>query len=154
MEASLLAAALIACALAALAQRRVCAELAELQRRVQRATQWLREEAHAAAQLERLREVQRLAENTVATGAATVQAVHRGIAAIPFGILEAIPATRDTTRMVRAVHDQLSNLVYGGIAGSNRVVGSIVRQGLEGGEAASSEEAQPALKPPEKDAET
>ncbi len=78
-------------------------------------------------------EAQRLAESVVSGGARTVRAVHRRIAAIPFGILEAIPATRDATRIVRASHDLISDAVYGGIGALNRGVGRRLRAGLKAG---------------------
>lgn len=78
-------------------------------------------------------EAQRLTESVVSGGAMTVRAVHRGIAAIPFGILEAIPATRDAARVVRASHDLISDAVYGGIGALNRGVGHGLRAGLKAG---------------------
>ena len=82
------------------------------------------------SRLESLRQFQDAAEKTVDLGATGVRAVHQGIASIPFGILEAIPATRDSARIVRLAHDQISNAVYGGISGANRLIGSALRQGL------------------------
>ena len=55
-------------------------------------------------------EIQQAAEMGVHLGTNTVRAVHMGIAAIPFGILEVIPATRHTSRLVRTVHDQISGV--------------------------------------------
>jgi hypothetical protein len=78
-----------------------------------------------------LADAQRLSETVVAGGTRTVRSIHQGIAAIPFGILEAIPATRDTTRMVRATHDLIAGAVYGGIGRVNRGVGVGLRAGLK-----------------------
>lgn len=78
-------------------------------------------------------DAQRLTETVVAGGAHTVRAIHQGIAAIPFGILEAIPVTRDTTRVVRATHDLIAGAVYGGIGLVNRGVGAGLRAGLKAG---------------------
>jgi hypothetical protein len=90
-----------------------------------------------AARLQRaerqLADAQRLTETAVAGGARTVQVIHQGIAAIPFGILEAIPATRDTTRLVRATHDAIAGAVYGGIGAVNRGIGAGLRAGLKAG---------------------
>lgn len=83
--------------------------------------------ARAEAQLE---QVQRFAEAAVSGGTKTVRTVHRGIASIPFGILEAIPATRDTTRVVRQTHDLISDTVYGTIGAVNKGIGSLLRSGL------------------------
>lgn len=57
-----------------------------------------------------------------------VQRVHQGIAAIPFEVLEAIPATRDTARLVRGVHDLTSAGVYGSISAVNKGVGRGLRR--------------------------
>lgn len=101
-----------------------------------------------------LAEAQRLAEAAVWGGTHTVRAVHRGIAAIPFGILEAIPATRDVTRVVRASHDLISDAVYGSIDLVNRGVGAGLRAGLKAGlppasETKADDPAPPPVRPPE-----
>jgi hypothetical protein len=83
--------------------------------------------ARAEAQLE---QVQRFAEAAVSGGTKSVRTVHRGIASIPFGILEAIPATRDTTKVVRQTHDLISDTVYGTIGAVNKGIGSLLRSGL------------------------
>ena len=75
----------------------------------------------------RLAGAQQLAETAIDTGTATVRAVHLGIARIPFGILESIPATRDATRVVRQTHDIISNAVYGTIRGVNKTAGEVTR---------------------------
>lgn len=81
----------------------------------------------------RLAELQCLTERGVSGGTEVVRAVHKGIAAIPFGVLERIPATRDTTRVVRQAHDLISAAVYGSIKAVNRGVGAGVRLGLRSG---------------------
>lgn len=68
-----------------------------------------------------------LAENVVEGGTSTVRAVHRGIAGIPFGILESIPVTRDSTRIVRKIHDAIADGVYGGISATNKALHQVVR---------------------------
>ena len=94
----------------------------------------LQSEATRLQRIERqLAEAQRLTEAVVSGGTRTVRAIHRGIAAIPFGILEAIPATRDATRVVRLSHDLIADAVYGGIAVVNRGVGHGLRAGLDAG---------------------
>ncbi|HKY89710.1 MAG TPA: hypothetical protein VJM11_01670 [Nevskiaceae bacterium] len=77
-----------------------------------------------------LGQVQRFAEAAVSGGTQTVRTVHHGIASIPFGIFEAIPATRDTTRVVRKTHDLISDTVYGTIGAVNKGIGSLLRAGL------------------------
>jgi hypothetical protein len=97
-------------------------------------TEVLHSEAVRLQRAERqLADAQRLTETVVAGGTQTVRAIHQGIAAIPFGILEAIPATRDTTRLVRATHDAIAGAVYGGIGAVNRGIGAGLRAGLRAG---------------------
>ncbi len=78
--------------------------------------------------------VQQIAETVIDTGASAVRAVHFGIAEIPFGILEAVPATRDATRVVRQTHDVIANAVYGSIKGANRIAGLLARNALTAGQ--------------------
>lgn len=97
-------------------------------------SQVMQSEAMRLQRAERqLAEAQNLSETVVAGGAQTVRAIHMGIAAIPFGILEAIPLTRDTTRLVRATHDLIAGAVYSGIGAVNRGVGVGLRAGLNAG---------------------
>lgn len=128
--ASLLLALLAGAAALALAQRRAAGEQEELRRAMQRLAAALLEQARAEAQLQALRDLQQAAQTGVALGTDTVRAVHMGIAAIPFGILEAIPVTRHTSRLVRTVHDRISGVVYDSISGGNRLIGSALRLGL------------------------
>jgi hypothetical protein len=82
------------------------------------------------AQQERLAEVQRRAEQAVEQTNATVRAIHRGIARIPFGILSRLQATRAPARVVQTVHDETSDVVYDSISAVNRLIGTQVRRGL------------------------
>jgi hypothetical protein len=126
-----------------LAQRRTQQELEEQRRAMQRLAAAVLEQARVEAQLQALREVQQAAELGVDIGTNTVRALHMGIAAIPFGILEAIPATRHTSRLVRTVHDQISGVVYDSISGGNRLLGSVLRLGLNGGKEEQKPEREP-----------
>lgn len=94
--------------------------------------QWRNEAALSEMQLvaqikAQLAAGQVLAENVVEGGTSTVRAVHKGIAGIPFGILESIPVTRDTTRIVRKIHDAISDGVYGGISATNKALHQAAR---------------------------
>jgi hypothetical protein len=89
-------------------------------------------------ELQRLRELraqmtaaQVLAEQVVEGGTATVRTVHKSIANIPFAILESIPVTRDTTRVVRRIHDVISDGVYGGISAGNKVLHEVARSATQ-----------------------
>lgn len=72
--------------------------------------------------------IQGTAEAGVEGTTRVVQRIHQGIAAIPFEVLEAIPATRDTARLVRGVHDLTSAGVYGSISAVNKGVGRGLRR--------------------------
>ncbi|HWY24196.1 MAG TPA: hypothetical protein VNX47_04715 [Nevskia sp.] len=114
----------------ALAQTRAVREQEELRRAMQRLAAAMLEQARAEAQLQTLRDIQQAAEMGVALGAQTARSIHMGIAAIPFGILDAIPVTRHPSRLVRTVHDQISGVVYDSISGGNQLLGSALRLGL------------------------
>lgn len=75
----------------------------------------------------RLAAAQRLTETTIDAGADVARAVHQGIAAIPFGVLEAVPVARDVSRVVRRTHDLIADAVYGSIKGVNKAVGGAAR---------------------------
>ncbi|PTU31652.1 hypothetical protein [Stenotrophobium rhamnosiphilum] len=105
-----------------------------LQRRMRAAQRLQRRNEAAVAELQLVTQIrgqisagQSVAENVVAGGTNTVRAVHKGIASIPFGILESIPVTRDTTRVVRLIHDAISDGVYGGISATNKVLHQVAR---------------------------
>lgn len=74
------------------------------------------------------------AAEAVQLSAATVQAGHEVIAAVPFGLLEAIPATRAGTKRVRSVHDDASGGVYRAINVASSAVGNVVSRRLKGTE--------------------
>lgn len=79
---------------------------------------------------QQLLEAQEILEGSIDGTTATVRAIHKGIASIPFGILEAIPVTRDTTRVVRGTHDLISDVVYSGISTANKASGKVIRKGI------------------------
>lgn len=83
---------------------------------------------------QRLAQWQDVTETSIDSGTAAVRAIHRGIAAIPFDILEAIPATRDTGRVLRGVHDFTSDNVYSAISLVNRLAGQRGRRILNRGQ--------------------
>lgn len=84
-----------------------------------------------ARQRQQLAAAQALGEGAVDGTTRAVQGIHRGIASIPFGVLESIPATRDTTRIVREIHDLAADSAYGTIRGVNRLLGKGMRRGLQ-----------------------
>lgn len=104
------------------------ASLARTQYRLHRRSEELRRVAEARAQLAA---AQAATEFAVQGGTATVRAIHQGIAAIPFSILENIPATRDTTRQVRRIHDAIAEGVYSGITIGNKLLGHAARSAIK-----------------------
>lgn len=78
----------------------------------------------------RLAEWQQVTQETIEGGSEAVRAVHMGIAAIPFSIFEAIPRTRQASKLLRRVHDLTSDSVYSAISTVNRLVGEISREKL------------------------
>ena len=137
-------------------QRNKRAELEDLQRSMRRVAAAVLESTRVQEQLDRLRLLQRAAEQGVHLGASAVRELHMGIASIPFGILEAIPVTRHPTRIVRGIHDQISGAVYQGITGGNKLLGSALRlnlkqraqdSGKDGGKDAPEADREPGEKP-------
>ena len=114
----------------ALAARRLAHETGALNSSLRRAALYHLEGARFIEGREQLARAQETAEALVHGSTTIVRGVHHGIAAIPFSILEAIPATRDTTRVVRGVHDLTADTVYGAISAINRVLGRQLRRGL------------------------
>lgn len=107
-------------------ERRISAAAAQLERTaaLQGDLRWW-VSAHS-----RLSGWQEQAEASIDGGARVAQALHRGIAAIPFDILEAIPVTRDTSRLVRGIHDFTADNVYAAVSAVNRLVGAGSRRAL------------------------
>jgi hypothetical protein len=72
--------------------------------------------------------------DSVRMGATITRGGHRAIAAVPFGILGAIPATRPGSRRVRAAHDSTADVVYGTIDNLSARIGEAVRRRMVGEE--------------------
>lgn len=106
-------------------------ELVALESDLQRALAEGRHQAERLATLENLREAQATAEQVLHAGGSVVREVHKGIAAIPFDILDSIPATRESSKVVRGVHDSIADGVYGALSGINKAVGREIRRTLQ-----------------------
>lgn len=115
----------------ALASRRLLATLAE---NLDRAEVLGREQAARLAALQLLQDRQQLAEHAIATSTAVVKEMHKGIADIPFSVLEAIPGARAPARLLRGLHDSISDGVYGALGNLNKAVGRELRKGMPLGE--------------------
>lgn len=106
---------------------RVSATAAQLTRTAAvRAEAWRMQQAN-----DKLAEWQDVTQSSIDGGTQAVRAVHKGVAAIPFSILESIPVTRDTARVVRQVHDFTSDNVYAAISTVNRLAGERSRNYLQ-----------------------
>lgn len=93
----------------------------------------INEAARIQQRQERLGALQETTEAVIEGSTAVIRAVHQGIADIPLGILESIPATRDAAKVVRDVHDMTTGVVYGSISVLNKTLGRGLRKGLEQG---------------------
>ncbi len=111
--------------------RRAARQLQLLETDLHRAEIAGQEQASRIAALETLRDSQQLTEHAIATGTAVVKEVHRGIADIPFSVLEAIPSTRAPAKVLRGLHDAISEGVYGALDNLNKSVGRELRKGFE-----------------------
>ena len=106
-------------------------ELQQLDADLQRALADGRHQAERLATLEKMYDAQATAEQVLAAGGSVVREVHKGLAAIPFDVLEAIPSTRAPAKVVREVHDTISDGVYGALSGINKAVGRELRKSLK-----------------------
>ncbi|WP_043114033.1 hypothetical protein [Solimonas soli] len=109
---------------------RVGRQLAALELAITAAEARGREQEARLTALVDWRDGQELVEHAADTGVSMVKAVHMGIADIPFSILEAIPPTAVPTRVVRQVHDAISEGIYAALSGLNKAVGRELRKGI------------------------
>lgn len=98
---------------------------------VHRAEALLAEAARYRDRRRQLAAAQTLSEDAVALGTQTVRAVHEGIAAIPFAVLDTIPGVRHPARAVRAVHDTIAGGIYDTISAVNRGIGQGLREQIK-----------------------
>lgn len=80
---------------------------------------------------QQLAEFQNITETVVHSGTATVRSIHKEIANIPFEILDNIPVTRDTSRVVKGVHDVTADGVYASISLLNKQLGRKLRKQMK-----------------------
>lgn len=128
---------------ALLRMRRLSDTCESLEQALVRARSLGAEQQRRIEALAALEGAQQTTEHLLETGQAVVREVHKGIAAIPFDILEAIPGAGPPTRLLRGVHDRVTDSVYGALSGMNRAVGRELRKGL-GGAAQKPIDAEPA----------
>lgn len=104
----------------------------ELESSIVRTSAARRERARFVSTRTAIAETAENAAEAVQLSALTVQVGHEAVAAIPFGVLEAIPATRAGTKRVRAVHDDASGGVYRAINVFSGAVGRVVSRRMKG----------------------
>jgi len=129
--AALLLIAAVLVALAVWRGRKAARQIKTLEADLHRAEVAGQEQAARIAALETLRDSSQLAEHAIATGTAVVKEMHKGIADIPFSVLEAIPATAKQAKLLRGLHDSISDGVYGALGSLNKAVGRELRKGFE-----------------------
>lgn len=98
---------------------------------IHRAAVHQRELAQLLDSHEQLADLQGTTEEIINTGTSTIRSIHKEIANIPFEILETLPVTRDTSRVVKGVHDLTSDGVYASITSINKLVGKRLRKQLK-----------------------
>jgi hypothetical protein len=106
-------------------------ELKTLLNRMQRAELLRAEQRLYALCVEQLEKTQSLLESGIGGTTAGVRALHHEIADIPFSVFESIPATRDTTKVVRGIHNLISDGVYSAISTGNKFAGNASRNGIK-----------------------
>ncbi|HET7689357.1 MAG TPA: hypothetical protein VFK41_03195 [Nocardioidaceae bacterium] len=135
----LASAALLAVALSALLLRvafaslqRAEARLLEVRRRELRHRAWVDERHRLIAARRVIAEATSTTAGAVQLGTELTQAGHQAVAGVPFGIFEALPATREGSRKVRGVHDDIASAVYGGISAATEGFARLSRRRLTG----------------------
>jgi hypothetical protein len=135
----LLASAVVAVVLCALLVTLACfwfrdADQALLagERAVRRQRAWATERATFLASRERIADGVQVGAETVVFGSALTRAGHRALVSIPFGILKAIPATRERGLRAQMAHDESAERLYRGIESVSSRIAEGVRQRLTG----------------------
>lgn len=111
------------------------AALVTAERAVRRQQAWANERAVFVASRAKIADGVQAGTDAVAMGSSITRISHRAIAAIPFGIFGAIPATRERSQRVRAAHDEKSAKVYESIETMSGRIADGVRRRLTGEQA-------------------
>lgn len=93
---------------------------------------WTTERAHFIYNRSRIADGVQTGTEAVAFGSAVTRAGHKAIAAIPFGLMRAIPATRERGRRLQAAHDEKAEQLYGSIETMSSRIADGVRRRLVG----------------------
>jgi hypothetical protein len=102
------------------------------ERAVRRHQAWSNERAIFLTMRARIADGVQTGTDAVAMGSSITRVSHRAIAAIPFGILRAIPATRERSRRIQAAHDERAARVYESIETMSSRIADGVRRRLIG----------------------
>jgi len=79
----------------------------------------------------RLQSAQRITESVFNISAVNLRRVHMSFTGIPFGLLESIPRTRNTAKIIRQTHDLIAEFAYGSILGVNQAAGRLTRNAID-----------------------
>lgn len=93
---------------------------------------WSTERGHFIYNRSRIADGVQTGTEAVAFGSAVTRAGHKAIAAIPFGLMRAIPATRERGRRLQAAHDERAEQIYGSIETMSSRIADGVRRRLVG----------------------
>src|SRR3954447_16057466 len=79
---------------------------------VERRRAWVAERDRFLALRRQVVDISDTAGALIDAPAAITRAGHEAIAAIPFAVLDSIPATAETSKVVREIHDEIAGAVY------------------------------------------
>jgi hypothetical protein len=106
--------------------------LMHAERALRRQHAWATERGHFLSNRARIADGVQTGTEAVAFGSAVTRAGHKAIAAIPFGLMRAIPATRERGRRLQAAHDEKAEQIYGSIENMSSRIADGVRRRLVG----------------------
>jgi hypothetical protein len=74
--------------------------------------------------VKRVRGLKDLLEDGIEYGASRLEQLQKETAAVPFGVLEALPVVGPAAQVVHELHDATLSAVYGMVRGTTKLVGS------------------------------
>lgn len=131
-------------------------QLLAVRRQEMRHRAWVEERRRLIAALTVIADATSTTADAVQLGAELTRASHQAVAGIPFGIFDAFPGTREGSRRLRGVHDEIAGAVYGRISAATdglarlsrrRLTGQDVRPRGEDGSAPPAQPTPPARRP-------
>jgi hypothetical protein len=91
----------------------------------------LAEQRIASIKRAALLEQQKIVEQSVKTGAATAETVHKAVADVAFGVMDAIPVTEEVSKFARSLHNGIADTIYSTVRTSNKQIGGLAREYLK-----------------------